>query len=104
MVHLGQSRRNLRASRIMGSNVNRSLDVENVSAALRRAARRALNGTREERSGRFLLSSVISSVEYSEGAHELDVTFPSGKTYRYLNVPLEIYDGLLAAESKGEFF
>jgi hypothetical protein len=30
------------------------LDVKKVDAALRRAARRALHGTREERSGRFL--------------------------------------------------
>jgi len=38
----------------MGSKVNRKLDVEKVDAALRRAAYRAIHGTRAERSGRFL--------------------------------------------------
>jgi hypothetical protein len=34
--------------------MNRRLDIENVDAALRRAAFKAVHGTREERSGRFL--------------------------------------------------
>ena len=38
----------------MGSKVKRKLDVAAVDAALQRAARRALRGTRAERSGRFL--------------------------------------------------
>lgn len=38
----------------MGPKVNRTLDVEKVNAALRRAAYRAIHGTRAERSGRFL--------------------------------------------------
>jgi hypothetical protein len=38
----------------MGPKVNRKLDVEKVDAALRRAADRAIHGTRVERSGRFL--------------------------------------------------
>jgi hypothetical protein len=49
-------------------------------------------------------SSVMTYVKYDEDARELDITFTSGKTYRYLDVPLEIYDELLDAESKGEFF
>ena len=35
---------------------------------------------------------------------KLDITFTSGKTYRYLEVPAEVYDELLDARSKGEFF
>lgn len=31
-----------------------TIDIEKVEAALKRAAHRALHGTREERSGRFL--------------------------------------------------
>jgi len=49
-------------------------------------------------------SSVMTFVRYDDDACELDITFTSGKTYRYREVPLEIYDGLLEAESKGEFF
>jgi hypothetical protein len=49
-------------------------------------------------------SSMMTFVKYDDDACELDITFTSGKTYRYLDVPLEIYDGLLDAESKGEFF
>jgi KTSC domain len=49
-------------------------------------------------------SSVMTRVEYDEDAGELDITFTSGKTYRYSRVPLEIYIDLLDAPSKGEFF
>jgi hypothetical protein len=49
-------------------------------------------------------SSVMTFVKYDDDGGELDITFTSGKTYRYLHVPLEIYDELLDAESKGEFF
>jgi hypothetical protein len=49
-------------------------------------------------------SSVMTFVKYDDDSGELDITFTSGKTYRYLEVPAEIYDGLLDAESKGEFF
>jgi hypothetical protein len=82
----------------------RRLDIEKVDAALRRAAYKAVHGAREERSGRFLVSSTITSVEYDDEARELDITFTSGKTYRYFNVPLEIYAEFLDAGSKGKFF
>jgi hypothetical protein len=49
-------------------------------------------------------SSVMTFVKYDDDSGELDITFTSGKTYRYLKVPAEVYDGLLDAESKGEFF
>ena len=49
-------------------------------------------------------SSAMTFVKYDDDSGELDITFTSGKTYRYREVPLEIYDGLLEAESKGEFF
>ena len=49
-------------------------------------------------------SSVMTFVKYDDDTSELDITFTSGKTYRYLEVPVDIYDGLLDAESKGEFF
>jgi hypothetical protein len=49
-------------------------------------------------------SSVMSFVKYDDGASELDITFTSGKTYRYLKVPAESFDRLLDAKSKSEFF
>jgi KTSC domain len=49
-------------------------------------------------------SSVMTFVTYDDDVHELDITFTSGKTYRYHRVPQHIYDGLLEADSKGTFF
>jgi KTSC domain len=83
--------------------MNRKLDIENVDAALKRAANKAIYGTREERSGRFQ-PSTMRFIEYNHDALELEITFSSGKTYRYLNVPLEVYVALLDAGSKNEFF
>jgi hypothetical protein len=84
----------------------RGIDFEKMETALKEAAIRATYGSREDRSGRFLpvRSSVITSVEYDEDELALEITFASGKTYRYSNVPLEIYVGLLDAGSKGAYF
>ena len=51
-----------------------------------------------------LQSSMMTFVKFDDDACELDITFTSGKTYRYLEVPVEVYKGLLDAKSKGEFF
>jgi uncharacterized protein (DUF433 family) len=83
---------------------SRATDIRKVDIALKRAARQAAHGTPEKRSGRFLVSSTIKSFEYDDDARELDITFTSGKTYRYFNVPLEIYAEFLDAGSKGKFF
>jgi hypothetical protein len=76
------------------------LDLDEVEVALKRAAALATNGTREERAGRIL----FSSVEYDDEGRELWVTFTDGKAYHYRDVPAEVYDGLLAAESWSDFF
>ncbi len=47
---------------------------------------------------------MMTDISYDDDRHELDITFVGGKTYRYLKVPSEIYDGLLDADSKGAFF
>jgi lysyl-tRNA synthetase class 2 len=49
-------------------------------------------------------SSMMTRVEYDDGTSELDITFSSGKTYRYFEVAPDVYCGLLDSESKGEFF
>jgi lysyl-tRNA synthetase class 2 len=46
----------------------------------------------------------MTFIRYDDETRELEITFTSGKIYRYQNVPLELYIGLLNAESKGEFF
>ncbi len=47
---------------------------------------------------------MIHRIEYDKGSHELDVTFTSGKTYTYYDVPQEAYVDFLDADSKGRYF
>ncbi len=47
-------------------------------------------------------SSTINSIAY-EGT-ELFVKFTSGSTYKYKDVPKELFESLKTAESKGRFF
>jgi KTSC domain len=50
-------------------------------------------------------SSALERVSYDEAAHTLRATFrESGRTYIYQQVPLELYNGLIAAESMGGYF
>lgn len=49
-------------------------------------------------------SSLIQAVDYKPEERTLEVSFTSGATYRYDNVPQEVYDELLAADSKGRYF
>jgi lysyl-tRNA synthetase class 2 len=48
-------------------------------------------------------SSVIAAIAYSAEA-ALDIEFTSGARYRYLAVSVQLFQELLAAESKGAFF
>ena len=83
--------------------MNRGIDLRKVDAALKRAARRALHGTRAERAGR-LVSSALTDAKYNAQSRYLDVGFASGRRYRYSNVPPQVYESLLSADSKGVFF
>lgn len=49
-------------------------------------------------------SSVIYEFSYDPDAKTLKITFVSGMMYRYKNVPLEIFNMLKAAGSKGRYF
>jgi hypothetical protein len=49
-------------------------------------------------------SSMIRFVRYDPRGRALHIIFTSGKTYIYMDVPREVYDALLKADSKGEFF
>ena len=83
--------------------MNRGIDLRKAEAALKRAGRRALHGTPDERSGR-LVSSALTNAQYNARTRDLDVWFVSGRRYRYSNVPPEVYESLLSANSKGMFF
>jgi len=49
-------------------------------------------------------SSVIHSADYDPDALTLDVTFATGRTYTYFDVPEWKFDGLITAPSAGEYF
>jgi hypothetical protein len=46
-------------------------------------------------------SSVIGAIGYSR---VLQIQFESGRVYQYYDVPQDVYDGMLSAESKGRYF
>ena len=48
-------------------------------------------------------SSNVRSVGYDSTDLILEVEFHSGGIYHYLKVPMEIYDGLMNAPSKGKY-
>ena len=50
-----------------------------------------------------VVSSMLASVTYSIDA-TLELEFHSGATYRYFAVPEAVFQGLIAAESKGAYF
>lgn len=49
-------------------------------------------------------STAIRFVEYRAQSQELDITFESGGTYTYFDVPDSLYKAFLSAPSKGQFF
>jgi hypothetical protein len=46
-------------------------------------------------------SSVIGAVGYSR---VLEIQFESGRVYQYYDVPQDVFEGMLNAESKGRYF
>lgn len=52
----------------------------------------------------FVESSLIQAVGYDAPRRLLEIAFASGRVYWYADVPPVVYDGLMAAESKGEYF
>ena len=49
-------------------------------------------------------STLLASMSYEAGAALLQLEFRDGSLYRYFGVPADIYEGLLAANSKGVYF
>lgn len=48
-------------------------------------------------------SSAIAVVEYGAG-QRLDIELTNGRVYRYFDVPRDVYEAFMAAESKGRFY
>ena len=46
---------------------------------------------------------MILGVRYDETLFDLEVIFRTGEKYRYKNVPLFVYEGLINAESQGQY-
>ncbi|NJL89441.1 MAG: KTSC domain-containing protein [Coleofasciculaceae cyanobacterium SM2_1_6] len=51
----------------------------------------------------FVSSSNLASVGYDPAASVLEVEFLNGSVYQYWGVPAWIYEGLMAAASKGRY-
>lgn len=49
-------------------------------------------------------SSIVRTLEYAPEDRVLTVGFVTGAYYRYLGVPPEVFDGLMAAQSLGSYF
>ena len=49
-------------------------------------------------------SSDIRSIGYDPASCTLEIEFHGGRVYRYASVPEPVYNQLLAASSKGQFF
>ena len=49
-------------------------------------------------------SSVVLNTSYNKDTATLMITFVSGKMYAYKNVPLKVYNAMMASGSKGIYF
>jgi hypothetical protein len=48
-------------------------------------------------------SSTISRVRYDERTLTLEIEFIGGRVYQYFDVPPQIYQSFISADSKGRF-
>jgi len=51
-----------------------------------------------------LNSSVLSSASYDDETKTLELTFSSGRSYTYSQVPPEVFENLVSAPSHGRYF
>lgn len=49
-------------------------------------------------------SSAVATVGYSRKLRALEIEFRNGSIYRYLEVPADVYEGLLNARSKARYY
>ena len=53
---------------------------------------------------RRVTSSSLRSVGYDESAKILEIESQNGRVYRYYDVPRDVYEELMNAESLGSYF
>lgn len=51
----------------------------------------------------IVISSNLASVGYDAESSMLEVQFKNGSVYRYIGIPVSVYEGLMAASSKGSY-
>jgi KTSC domain len=49
-------------------------------------------------------STVVAAVNYDELRQQLDIELTTGRIYRYLDVPPDVYEAFMAAASKGRYY
>ena len=49
-------------------------------------------------------SSNIESIGYDADSQTLEINFLNGSIYQYFDVPVNIYDDLIATDSHGKYF
>jgi hypothetical protein len=49
-------------------------------------------------------SSTLRSAGYDAAKRTLEIEFQNSHVYRYFGVPQSVYDSLIAASSKGQYF
>jgi KTSC domain len=52
----------------------------------------------------YVISSNVRSIGYDPDSGTLEVEFLNSYVYQYYNVPTHVYEALMAASSKGQFF
>lgn len=58
----------------------------------------------KEEERRSVESSNIASIGFNEASQILEIAFLSGGVYQYYDVPKNIYNGIMAADSQGQYF
>lgn len=48
-------------------------------------------------------SSNIESIGYDADSETLEISFLNGSTYQYFDVPKNLYDDLISADSQGKY-
>jgi hypothetical protein len=48
-------------------------------------------------------SSNIASIGYHAGTQTLEIEFLNGGVYQYFDVPQHVYDGIMSADSHGQY-
>jgi hypothetical protein len=49
-------------------------------------------------------SSAVRAIGYDKNTRRMKITFADGNTYDFCGVPIEVFEGLLNARSKGTYY